>query len=234
MTKSTRSRLTGLDLRLLSMLFAGFAAPFALGITAAGESTPPDDETDEEKKKREEKEKEEKAKAEEDEKKKKDEEAKAKAAARPGISACLAGAFASLKGSGAATLAADLKAEQSAHAATKGTLTQAQSDLTAVRASLASTESALATLCAYVGVKPAEIAGKSSAEITAALDAKIRAEAVEQVAGLGFNPKGLPAPSGSGTGEQKTKDDLFREYNAIADANARAAFYAQHKAAMGL
>jgi hypothetical protein len=236
MIKSTRSRLSGLDVHLLAILasITGIAAvPFTLGLTAKGEETPadPETETDEEKKKRLEKEK-----AEQDEKEKKDEEEKAKASAstRPGIASCLAGAFASLKGQGPATLAADLKTEREAHAATKATLAQSSSDLATAQASLKSERDALGTLCGWLGIKAEDVAGKSSAEIHATLATKVNAAAIEQVAGLGFNAKALPAPDATGTGEAKSKGELMREFNAITDPNVRAEFYAKNKAAMGL
>lgn len=248
MTKSTRSRLSGLDVHLLAALAAitGIAAlPFTLGITAKGEEMPADDD---DKKKDDEKkdakkstddqdaddEKKDAKKSEDDEKKDEEEKAKASAASRPGIASCLAGAFASLKGQGPATLAADLKTEREAHAATKATLAQSSADLATAQASLKSERAALGTLCGWLGIKAEDVAGKSSAEIHATLATKVNAAAIEQVAGLGFNAKALPAPDATGTGEAKGKGELMREFNAITDPNVRAEFYAKNKAAMGL
>ena len=173
-----------------------------------------------------------------DEKKKDDEKKDTKAASRPGLTACLAGAFASLKGSGPATLAADLKTEREAHARTQRALDRSDADLATAHASLRSERAALGALCGWLGIKAEDVAGQTSAEIHAALatnfDKKINAAAIEQVAGLGFNAKGLPAPDATGTGEAKSKGELMREFNAITDPNARAAFYQRHKAAMGL
>jgi cytoskeletal protein RodZ len=255
MTKFTRRSLSGLDLRILAalaVLVPGFSAPFALGITAQGEDMTDDekkkkddakksedDKKDEEKKdakkssddekKEEDKKDAKKASDDEDEDDEEEDKKQPQAKASTPLQARLAGIFAAAKGQGPAQSAAALTAEQTAHTATRASLTQAQADLAAARASLASTESAFGTLCAYVGIKPADIAGKSAAEITAALDAKVSAQAIEQVAGLGFNPKGLPAPSGTTGSEQRTKAELYAEYNGIKDPNERAAFYAKHR-----
>jgi hypothetical protein len=207
----------------------------------------PATETDEEKKKREEKEEAEKAKkakgtddSDADDKKKED-DAKAKAAAPSPLAARIAGALASLKGGTPAQLAATIAAKDGEIATLRAdlttaqaTATQATADLATAKASLTSTEATLATLCGYLGIKPADVAGKSAADVTTALNAKVDALAVEQIAGLGFNSAKLPAPSGSTGGEQKTKAELFAEYNALTNANDRAAFYAKHKVAMGL
>lgn len=233
---ATGTTLAGL-FSLLAALAPGTALmPFALGVVASDEA--PADETEEEKKKREDKEKEEAKKKAEDDEKKKDEEAKAKAAAsgKPGITAQLAAACASFRTGNAGQSAVDaanarteLAAEKQAHVATRATLAQRDADISAARASLASTEAALATLCAYVGVKPADVAGKSAAEINAALNTRVRALAIEEVKGLGFNPDALPAPSGAQGGETKTKAELRQEFEAITEPDARAAFYTKHK-----
>lgn len=224
-------------------LLAVSHAPLS-GLHMADEA--PATETDEEKKKREEEEeKAKKSKAEDDEKKKKEEEdaasAKAKAAAPSPLAARIAGALASLKGGTPAQLAATIAAKdgeiatlRADLATAQATATQAAADRDTAKASLTSTEATLATLCGYLGIKPADVAGKSAADVTAALNAKVDALAVEQIAGLGFNSAKLPAPSGSTGGEQKTKAELFAEYNALTNANDRAAFYAKHKVAMGL
>jgi hypothetical protein len=246
-------------LAVLARLTPGLALPFSLSLTAKSEEQMTDDEKKKDAKKAASSEDEEKKDAEkkdaqkcestpDDDEEKKDEEKKsakksesdededdekkkepASAQAATPLAARLSAAFASLSGTGPAKTAAALSAEQSAHAATRSTLTQAQADLASARASLASTEAALATLCAYVGVQSAELAGKSPAEIHAALDARVTAQAIEQVAGLGFNPKGLPAPSGAQTGEAKTRAELLREYHGLTDPSARAAFYAAHR-----
>jgi hypothetical protein len=232
MTKSTRRTASGLDLRILAAfaaLFPGFSAPFALGLTPTGE-TPT--ETDEEKKKREEKEKEKeeeakkKAKAEEDEKKK-EEEAKAKGA-KPPLSACLTGAIAALKGGTPAVAAAALKTEQDAHAATKATLTQTQADLTTAKASLASTETALGAVCAFLGIKPAEVTGLKADQVHGVLQTKISAQAVEIVAGIGIDPAKAPAQT-QGDGQPSTRAELLKQYQSIRDPKAAAAFYAKHE-----
>ena len=233
MTKTTRSALTGLDLRILAVLAGfvpGFSAPFMLGITSAEETTT---ETDEEKQKREEKEKEEeakkKAKAEEEEKKK-EEEAKAKGT-KPPLSACLAGALASLRGGTPAVAAAALKTEQDAHAATKATLTQTQADLTTAKASLASTETALAAVCSFFGIKPADVAGLTADKVHGLLQAKISDSAIEIVAGIGIDPSKAPAPV-KGEAPATDRAELLRQYNAITDPQKRADFYAKHKDAL--
>lgn len=230
MTKSTRSRLTGLDLRLLAVLAGfvpGFSAPFMLGVTPAGEN--PVDETDEEKKKREEKEKEEAAKKKAEDEKKKEEEAKAKGS-KPPLSACLSGALAALTGGTPAVAAAALKQEQAAHATTRATLTQAQSDLATAKASLASTETALGAVCSFFGIKPAEVAGLTTDKVHGLLQAKISASAVEIVAGIGIDPAKAPAPAKGDA--PSSRADLLKEYAAITDSQKRAEFYAKHKDAL--
>lgn len=200
---------------------------FALGVTSAEETIT---ETDEEKKKREEKEKEEeakkKAKAEEEEKKK-EEEAKAKGQ-KPGLSACLSGALAALKGGTPAVAAAALQQEQTAHAATKATLKQTQADLTTAKASLASTEAALGAVCAFLGVKPSEVTGLKAEQVNGVLQAKISAQAVEIVAGIGIDPAKAPAQM-QGDGQPSTRAELLKQYDAITDHKAKAAFYAKHE-----
>jgi hypothetical protein len=222
MTKSTRSTSTGLDLRILAALAAivpGFtAAPFALGLTSAEDKTTTDPETDEEKNKKA-----------EDEKKKED-EAKAKGS-RPPLSACLSGALAALKGGTPALAAAALTTEQQAHAATKATLTQAQTDLTTARASLASSESALATVCAFFGIKSADVLGLSAEKVNGVLQAKISASAIEIVAGIGIDSAKAPATTNADTAADDPKE-LHKQFQAIKDPAARAAFYLQHKATL--
>jgi len=191
-----------------------------------------EDETDDEKKKREEKEASDK-KAEDDKKKddeedKKDEDAKAKAAAKPGVSARLAAAMAGLKGGTPAQAAADLKAEQTAHAKTKADLTAANSQLSALNAQLSAANAALSALCDFLGLKPAEVSGKTQADIDALCTAKINAAAIEQVASIGFASAKLPTPT-ENEGAAATKAELHKQYNAISDPNERAAFYAKHK-----
>lgn len=126
----------------------------------------------------------------------------APAAAKPGVSARLAAAMAGLSGGTPAQATAALQSEQQAHAATKATLTQAQADLVAARASLKSTETALAGLCDFFGLKPEEIAGKSADDMDALLKAKISAAATAQIAAIGINPSTLPAPTAAGAKPQ--------------------------------
>lgn len=249
MTKTTRSRLAGLDLRILAALATlvpGFTVPILAIDAPAPLAEDTTTETDEDKKKREEKEKDEKAKKkaegdddadDKDKDKKPDDQQASASKPKVGLSAKLAAAFAAARSGNAGQAAADLvtaraqlSTEQQAHATTQATLAQRDADLTAARASLESATAQVASLCAYLGVKPADIAGKSAAEITAALDKRVEALAIEQVKGLGFNPEGLPAPSGSEAGETKTKAELRREFDGITDATQRAEFYAKHKA----
>lgn len=159
------------------------------------------DETEEEKKKREEKEKKDKEDA--DKKTADEEAAKAKAALKPGVSARLAAAMASLGGGTPAQAAADLAAERTAHGKTTADLTQARADLDTTKASLKSTETALGALCDFLGLKPADIAGKTQADIDGICTAKIGAAAISQVTSLGFSPGKLPAPNASSTGDSK-------------------------------
>lgn len=195
-------------LQILARILPFFALmPFALGVTSAEDPGTTEPETEEEKKKREEKEKEEaakKQKAEDD--KKKEEEAKAKAAAaqKPGLSACLKGALASLAGGSPAVASAALAAEKTAHAATRATLTQSQADLATARASLASTEASLAAVCGFLGVQVSAVSGLAAADVHAVLQSKIGAEAIAQLASLGVNPGRLPAPTSSASASSKT------------------------------
>jgi hypothetical protein len=115
-------------------------------------------------------------------------------AAVPGVSARLAGAFASLQGGTPAVAAAEL-------ATARANLTQAQSDLTATRASLKSTETALASIAGFLGLKPAEVLGKTDTEIDTLCAAKLTAAATAQLAGRGFSPSTLPAASGGNGGD---------------------------------
>lgn len=226
----TRHRSLAFLAALAAILPFFASAPFMLGVTPAGEN--PADETDEEKKKREEKEKEEAAKKKAEDEKKKEEEAKAKGA-KPPLSACLAGALASLKGGTPALAAAALTNEQSAHAATRATLTQAQADLSTAKASLASTETALAAVCSFFGIKPADVAGLKAEQVHGVLQAKISASAVEIVAGIGIEPTRAPAATG-GDGQPSTRAELFKQYQALEakDPKAAAAFYAKHEKAL--
>ena len=192
-----------------------------------------DDETDEEKKKRLEKEKEDEAakkkaedeKKEEDEKKKKDEEAKG---AKPGVSARLSAALKGLTGGTPAQAAADLKTEQTAHAKTKADLSAKDQQIATLNAQLKADQSALSALCDFLGIKPAEISGKTQSDVDGILTAKIQAASIEQVASLGFPSVKLPAPA-EGAGTAATKAELHKEFAAITDSTARAEFYAKHK-----
>lgn len=209
-------------LSLLAALVPLFAiAP--LSLSAADDA--PGTETDEEKKKREDEE----AKKKAEDEKKKDDESKAKAA-KPGLSACLKAALASLQGGTPAVAAAALTAEQSAHAATKATLTQVQADLTTAKASLSSTETTLAAVCDFFGLKPTDVAGLTAEKVHGVLQAKISASAVEIVAGIGINPEKTPAPSKADA--PTTRAELLRQYNAITNPQERGEFYAKHKAAL--
>lgn len=188
-----------LGLQALAVLVPFFAASaFAMGAASAED---PGTETEEEKKKREEEEAKKKAKAEED--KKKEDEEKAKGA-KPGLSACLSGALAALKGGTPALAAAALKQEQDAHGVTKVSLAAAQADLTTARASLASTETALGAVCSFLGIKPAEVVGLTTEKVNGVLQAKISATATEQLASIGINPGKLPAPNSRATADSKT------------------------------
>ena len=177
-------------------------------------------ETDEEKKKREEKEAADKKAA--DDKKKEDDEAAAKAKGlKPGVSARLSAAMAALKpGSAAGVVTAELQQARK-------DLATAQGDLATTKATLKSTETSLNALCDFLGLKPADVAGKSQADIDGICTAKINAAAIEQVASLGLNPATLPAPSGAAAATDKS--ELHRQYNAITDPNERARFYAKHE-----
>lgn len=178
---------------------AEFRALAALAATHPRAADDTDDETEEEKKKREEKEAAEKKGEDEEteeEKKKKDEQAKGRAAS-PGISARLQAAMAGLAGSAPAQAAAELKKARK-------DLAQAQSDLATAKASLKSTETSLAALCDFLGFKPADIAGKTQADIDAICTAKIGAAATAQIASIGLNPGRLPAPSGKTSPDSKT------------------------------
>lgn len=215
-----------LGLQAIAALVPFFAASaFAMGAASAED---PGTETDEEKKKREEEEAKKKAKAEED--KKREDEEKAKGA-KPGLSACLSGALAALKGGTPALAAAALKQEQDAHTATKATLTQAQADLTSTKASLASTETALNSVCAFFGIKAADVVGLTTDKVNGVLQAKISATATEIVAGIGIDPARAPAATG-GDGQPSTRAELLKTYNSIKDPKAAAAFYAKHEKAL--
>jgi hypothetical protein len=122
--------------------------------------------------------------------------AAAPAAARPGVSARLAGALASLAGGLPATVAAEV-------ATTREALTQAQSDLAATRASLESTQTALASVCGFIGLQTTELLGLDDKAVDALCTARLTAAATAQLAQRGFSPAALP-PATPGNGDSKT------------------------------
>lgn len=191
------------DLRTLSALVSAHPS--------AAEDTDDTEETDEEKKKREEKEAADK-KAEEDEKKKKDEEAKAKASAKPGVSARLAAAMAGLSGASPAAITAELQQARQ-------DLAKCQADLATTQAALKASEAVATTLCDFFGLKAEDVAGKTQADIDAICTAKISAAATAQLAGLGIAPGKLPKPNG-GTGTANTIEELQAEMANTKDPEA--------------
>ncbi len=153
-----------------------------------------------------------------------DVDAPAPAAAAP----TLRGFLASMKAGASAG------AELIAARAQVATLTTANAALaTEVTSARAATTAATAerdTLCVYLGLAAADIAGKKPADITALVTAKISEQSIEVVAGLGVPLGALPAPKGEEVAS--TAAELNARYHEIATkegAEAAGKFYAANQ-----
>ena len=78
-------------------------------------------------------------------------------------------------------------------------------------------------------MKPAELAGKSTADLAAILAQKISDSAIEQLASAGVPAAQLPKVTAT---EARTSAELLADYNKITDPAARAAFYSKNKQAL--
>ncbi|MBC7367574.1 MAG: hypothetical protein H7343_12335, partial [Undibacterium sp.] len=117
----------------------------------------------------------------------------AAAAAKPGIAATLHGILAVARDR--ITAGTELAAARAAVADRDAQLSALNAQLGAAHSQFSALNSQLCALCAHFGLKPAELTGKAAAEITALVDARISAAALDQVASMGLPTARLPAAS---------------------------------------
>ena len=101
--------------------------------------------------------------------------------------------------------------------------------LAADQASLTASRAQLAVFCSFVGIDAKNLAGKSDADTRSAIETAITAAATEKLGSLGVPQGELPKPTTEATTD---KAELFKQFNALTDAAARADFYEKHKDAM--
>lgn len=132
---------------------------------------------------------------------------------KPGIAATLAGVLAAARDRvNAGTELAAARAQVATLASERDT---ARGEVKDRDAQLSTLNSQLSGIAAHFGLKPAELAGKAAAEITALIDARINAAALDQVASMGLPTAALPAATTSTSAQ--TLDDVQAELAACTD-----------------